>query len=118
MNSFLKSLLVFVLLTAAGFSADLAADGFAETKKKAAEQGFASAQSNLGNMYYNGEGISKDLVQAHVWWNIAASNGQKNARENLAMVEKQMTFEQKAEAMYSARAIRKAAEGKVVRPTR
>ena len=43
MNTTLKSLLLFVLLTAAGF----AADDFAETKKKA-EAGDAEAQSALG----------------------------------------------------------------------
>lgn len=41
--------------------------------RKAAEQGFANAQTNLGTMYYNGEGVPKDLVQAHAWWNIAGS---------------------------------------------
>jgi TPR repeat protein len=59
MNRILKSLLVFVLLAAAGF----AADDFAETKKKA-EAGDATAQSKLGEMYANGTGVPKDLVQA------------------------------------------------------
>ena len=135
MNSALKSLLVFVLLAAAGFAA---APDFAETKKKAvagdaaaqyslgskyyngvgvpkdyaeavkwfrkaAEQGLAFGQTSLGAMYGNGDGVPKDLVQAHVWWNIAGANGDKDAKKLLALVEEQMTPEQKAEAMKLAR---------------
>ena len=172
MHRILRTLLVFILLAAAGFAAD--ADFFAETKKKAeagdataqyslgfmynlgigvpkddkeavkwsrlaadqgiaraqynlgnmyykgegvpkdfaeavkwyrkaAEQGFAYAQSNLGLMYVRGESVPKDLVQAHVWWNIAGANGHENAKKNLAIIEKEMTSEQKAEAMALAR---------------
>ena len=79
---------------------------YAETVKwfrKAAEQGHAQSQANLGVMYYNGNGVPKDLVQAHVWWNIAGANGNEDAKKNLANVEKEMTSEQKAEAMKLAR---------------
>ena len=38
-----------------------------------AEQGYAAAQNNLGLMYYNGEGVPKDYVRAHMWLNLAAS---------------------------------------------
>ena len=41
----------------------------------AAEQGDASAQYNLGVMYYNGQGVIQDYLYAHMWLNIAASNG-------------------------------------------
>lgn len=71
--------------------------------RRSAEQGHAPAQSNLAYMYANGEGVPKDLVQAHVWWNIAGVQGLKEAKVSLAMVEKQMTAEQKAEAMKLAR---------------
>ncbi len=37
---------------------------------------------DLGLMYHKGEGVPQDLVLAHMWCNIAASNGYKNAREN------------------------------------
>ena len=96
-NIHIKLFFVFILLAAAGFAED-----FAETKKKA-EAGDAAAQLALGLMYANGEGVPKDLVQAHVWWNIAGAKGSKNAKTNLVNVEKQMTLEQKAEAMKLAR---------------
>ena len=133
MNSFLRTLLLFILLAAAGFAAD-----FAETKKKAeagdawaqynlgyaycngegvpkdyaeavkwyrlaADQGDANAQSEVGRMYYEGAGVPKDLVQAHVWSNIAGANGSEIAKNNLAIAEKQMTDSQKEKAMDLAR---------------
>ena len=69
----------------------------------AADQGYALPQFNLGLKYFNGEGVPKDLVQAHAWWNIAGASGDEDAKKNLAIVEKQMTSEQKAEAMKLAR---------------
>ena len=38
-----------------------------------AKQGDATAQFNFGVMYYNGRGVPQDYVQAHMWWNLAAS---------------------------------------------
>ena len=75
MHRILRTLLVFVLLAAAGF----AADDFAETKKKA-EAGDAVAQNTLGNMYYNGEGVPKDTAEAVKWWRKAADQGDANAQ--------------------------------------
>lgn len=42
--------------------------------KKAAIQGFAEAQTNLGVRYVNGEGVPQDYVQAHMWLNLAAAS--------------------------------------------
>ncbi len=39
--------------------------------RKAAEQGMAEAQYNLGFMYGIGEGVPQNSVQAHVWINLA-----------------------------------------------
>ena len=47
--------------------------------------------------------MPKDLVQAHVWWNIAGTIGDADAKTKLAIIEKQMTPDQKAEAMKLAR---------------
>ena len=67
--------------------------------RKAAYEGDSAAQNSLGVMYAEGKGVLKDLVQAHVWYNIAGANGHESAKKNLANIEKEMTFEQKAEAM-------------------
>ncbi len=41
--------------------------------RKAAEQGNAYAQTSLGVMYHNGQGVTQDYVQAHMWFNLAAN---------------------------------------------
>ena len=68
-----------------------------------AEQGDAKAQYNLGRMYYLGQGVPQDYVLAHMWWNLAGSNGQKKAVGNRNIVEKKMTPSQIEEAQRLAR---------------
>ncbi len=38
-----------------------------------------------------------------MWWNIAGAKGNEDAKKNLAIIEKQMSSEQKAEATKLAR---------------
>jgi hypothetical protein len=42
-----------------------------------ADQGNVSAQLNLGLQYHKGQGVIQDNVYAHMWGNIAVSNGHK-----------------------------------------
>ena len=62
------------------------------------------AQLNLGAMYYDVRGVLADVVTAHIWFNIAAANGNKKGAENREIIAKQMTSEDisKAEAMARA----------------
>jgi hypothetical protein len=81
----------------------------------AAEQESVNAQYYLGLMYYNGDGVLQDYVYAHMWWNIAASSGNrhlprqrslpvhKTALKNRDMVAKEMTPSQIEEAQALAR---------------
>ena len=50
--------------------------------RQAAEQGHAQAQFSLGVMYYNGKGVPQDLVRAHMWVNIAGTNGDETSSRN------------------------------------
>lgn len=50
---------------------------------KAANQGNASAQFNLGTLYENGEGISQDYSKAFEWYQKAANQGNVDALFNL-----------------------------------
>ncbi len=68
-----------------------------------AEQGDALAQASLGVMYRLGWGVPLDYVQAHLWWSLAASQGNKNAASNRDKVAGMMTPEQIAEAKKLAR---------------
>ena len=56
-----------------------------------AEQGNAGAQNNLGVMYEKGQGVTQDYVRAHMWYNLATSQGDKDATENRDIVAKKMT---------------------------
>ena len=40
-----------------------------------AEQGYASAQYNLGQMYRNGQGVPQDDAEAVKWYRLAAEQG-------------------------------------------
>lgn len=66
--------------------------------QKAAEQGEAEAQSWLGACYANGDGIPKNQILAHAWLSLASAKGIEKAAQNLAIVEKEMTAQQIAEA--------------------
>ena len=81
MNSILRTLLVFVVLSATGF----AADDFVATKKKA-EAGDATAQYNLGVMYNTGDGVPKDSAEAEKWLRKAADQGNAAAQTNLGLM--------------------------------
>ncbi len=59
--------------------------------RKAAEQGNADAQNNLGFMYLNGYGVPQDNVQAHMWFNLAAAQGNEVGRENSDFIAEKMT---------------------------
>ncbi|MGC9261361.1 MAG: tetratricopeptide repeat protein, partial [Phycisphaerae bacterium] len=47
----------------------------AEGFRKAAEQGNASAQHELGRCYYNGQGVERDHAAAAGWFRKAAEQG-------------------------------------------
>lgn len=49
-----------------------------------AEQGDASAQSDLGVMYEKGQGVPQDYKEAVRWYQIAANQGNATAQFNLA----------------------------------
>ena len=42
-------------------------------------------------MYGKGQGVIQDYTLAHMWWNIAASQGHETAAENRRTVEQNMT---------------------------
>ena len=51
--------------------------------RKAAEQGYASAQCNLGDCYKQGNGVTKDYAEAVKWFRKAAEQGDAVAQLNL-----------------------------------
>ena len=55
--------------------------GVSENPKIAFEW-YAKAQSNLGVMYANGEGVFLSNIKAYMWWNLAAFNGNEKAGDS------------------------------------
>jgi TPR repeat protein len=51
--------------------------------KKAAYQGNAMAQKNLGNLYRTGHGVPKDRKEAIKWCEKAADQGNEYAKKEL-----------------------------------
>jgi len=56
--------------------------------KPLAEEGDAGAQSGLGAMYYQGEGVQQDYTKALKWTRKAAEQGEGSAQYNLALLYK------------------------------
>jgi TPR repeat protein len=68
-------------------NADNAGDNaaFEEVKRKA-EAGDAEAQSDLGLMYFLGQGVEQDYKEAVEWWRKAAEQGDAKAQRNLGVM--------------------------------
>jgi len=54
--------------------------------QKAAEQGNASAQNNLGSMHGCGQGVNQDYSEAARWYQKAAEQGHASAQSNLGIM--------------------------------
>ena len=64
----------------------MAVDWSGDWCRKAADQGQAEAQHNLGRMYYNGEGVDQSDAMAVEWWRKAADQGLARAQHDLAIM--------------------------------
>ena len=62
--------------------------------RKSAEQGCALGQNDLGFIYANGQGVTKNYVEAYKWFLLAAGQGNELAKKGVAEVEYLMTREQ------------------------
>ncbi len=60
----------------------------------AAENGEASAQSDLGVQYARGRGVGRDDVQAYKWFTVAMKSGDRDAQTNRNLVVKRMSAPQ------------------------
>lgn len=54
--------------------------------RKAAEQGYAFAQSNLGVLYRDGRGVTQDFADAMIWFRKAAEQGHRDAKLYLGVM--------------------------------
>ena len=82
----------------------------AERLRKAAEQGDASAQFNLGNLYFTGQGVPQDYAKAIEWFGKAAAQGHTEAKDSLAKAEEEKARKAKDAAEREVREANEAAE--------
>jgi TPR repeat protein len=57
-----------------------------ERIRKAADQGDAGAQNNLGLMYQVGHGVPRDYAEALKWYRLAAEQGAATAQTALGLM--------------------------------
>jgi len=69
----------------------------------AAEMGSAGAQANLGMMYIRGFGVSRNLIRAHMWLDLASSKGIGLAQQGRAEATEEMTSSQISKAQKMAK---------------
>ncbi|NOQ79367.1 MAG: hypothetical protein GQ546_08200 [Gammaproteobacteria bacterium] len=72
--------------------------------EKLSHKNDSDAQYMLGYMYATGKGFLQDYIEAHKWFNLAASNGNQDAVKARNGVERRMSKEQIAQAQKQARA--------------
>ena len=101
-KAFFLNLMITVPLATIGFEAQALDKGFIAYMlndfstalsewRKQAELGNATAQTNIGNMYEAGNGVTKDNVLAYLWYSLGTINGSVTAKENKAKLKKGMT---------------------------
>jgi TPR repeat protein len=59
--------------------------------RRAAEQGDALAQHNLGRMYAEGQGVPRDDLQAYLWYTLAAAHFSSDADRETAVRNRDLT---------------------------
>ncbi|WCL55719.1 hypothetical protein [Gimibacter soli] len=76
---------------------------YVQERMAGAETGQADALYDLGLLYSTGQGVERDYVQAHKWFNLAAIRGVRRAQVDRTELARDMTFAQIAEAQKQAR---------------
>ena len=73
------------------------------TERLAAKQGVTVALVSLGKMHAKGRGVPQDYIQAHMWFNLAAAQGNESAAENRDQIAEKLSPADVLEAQRMAR---------------
>ena len=65
---------------------------------RSARSGSLSAQSMLGDMYYNGNGVARDLKKSWAWYKLAAEGGDAASKNMLGIIAAELSKEDLADA--------------------
>jgi len=71
---------------------------------RAAEQGYAQAQINLGDLYAEGKGVPLDYVTAYMWYNLGSRENPRAANIRIKSLSRLITPKQRIEAQNRASA--------------
>ena len=71
--------------------------------RKSAGKDFPEAQSALGTMYTEGQGVPRDFVQAHMWLRSALAHGDADAQKRPDPAAWRMSPTETAEAQRPAK---------------
>ena len=71
--------------------------------RKAADQGDARGQSELGNCYASGQGVTEEKETGYMWYLLAEARGIDHARQVIEYIEKKLTPEQRLNGQKRAR---------------
>ena len=66
--------------------------------QKAALQGYAKAQYQIGGMYYYGQGVTKNNLYSYAYLSLAFTNGYQDAIKGIDHIEKEISVEEITEA--------------------
>ncbi|MFP5394456.1 MAG: tetratricopeptide repeat protein, partial [Gammaproteobacteria bacterium] len=86
--------------------------------RKAAEQGYAPAQFNLGLRFDKGDGVAQDSAAAIAWYERAATQGHASAQYNLALIHDGSHGGARDDAAAAVRALRAGACDYLTKPAR
>ena len=78
-------------------------DGYVSERIWAAEKGQAEALYDLGLLYATGQGVERDYVEAHKWFNLAAMKGVNRAKVDREELARDMHAYEVDEALRQAR---------------
>ncbi len=74
-----------------------------ELARKARDERCAESMYRLGIMFSTGQGVPYDIIQAHKWFNLSASLGNKDAQRYRKELADEMSADEVAEAQRNAR---------------
>ncbi len=66
--------------------------------RESARRGYPLAQTSLGVLYLNGDGVQLDRVEAYAWFTLAADQGESSALEAEAALSIELSEEELAHA--------------------
>ncbi|MGR3220783.1 MAG: tetratricopeptide repeat protein [Candidatus Anammoxibacter sp.] len=76
----------------------------AEWFKKSAERGHVDAQYELGYMYWEGEGVFEDLIEAYAWLLLSSKNGNVKAKDLRHRLQTIISTDERRHALSRAQA--------------